>query len=141
MREVFWRRVISHKYGEEEGVWCTRVVSGRYSVGLWKAIRKEWLILNGSLAYQVGSGQRERFWTDKWCGDEPLCESFPALFSISLSKNAWVSDVWNPVGNGDAKGWVKASRGLRQGDPLSHFLFTLVADVLSRLMFRVEELG
>ena len=78
---------------------------------------------------------------DKWCGDEPLCESFPALFSISLSKNAWVSDVWNPVGNGDAKGWVKASRGLRQGDPLSHFLFTLVADVLSRLMFRVEELG
>ena len=141
MREVFWRRVISHKYGEEEGGWRTRVVSGRYSVGLWKAIRKEWLILNGSLTYQVGSGQRERFWTDKWCGDEPLCESFPALFSISLSKNAWVSDVWNPVGNGDAKGWVKASRGLRQGDRISPFLFTLVADVLSRLMFRVEELG
>ncbi|RVW31184.1 DExH-box ATP-dependent RNA helicase DExH6 [Vitis vinifera] len=40
---------------------------------------------------------------DKWCG-EPLCESFPFLFSISLSKNAWVSDVWNPVGDGD--GWT-----------------------------------
>ena len=43
--------------------------------------------------------------------------------------------------NGNAKGWVKASRGLRQGDPLSPFLFTLVADVLSRLMIRVEETG
>ena len=38
--------------------------------------------------------------------------------------------------NGGAKGWVKASRGLRQGDPLSPFLFTLVVDVLSRLMSR-----
>ncbi|RVW19678.1 Structural maintenance of chromosomes protein 3, partial [Vitis vinifera] len=43
--------------------------------------------------------------------------------------------------NGNAKGWVKASRGLRQGDPLSSFLFTLVADVLSRLMIRAEETG
>ena len=43
--------------------------------------------------------------------------------------------------NGNAKGWVKASRGLRQGDPLSPFLFTLVVDVLSRLMFKVEKKG
>ena len=52
----------------------------------------------------MGSGQRVRFWMDKRCGDAPLCESFPSLFSISLSKNAWVSDVWNPVGDGN--GWT-----------------------------------
>ena len=30
---------------------------------------------------------------------------------------------------------------MRQGDPLSHFLFTLVVNVLSKMMIRVEESG
>ena len=41
--------------------------------------------------------------------------------------------------NGNAKGWVKASRGSRQGDSLSPFLFTLVANVLSRMLLRADE--
>lgn len=41
--------------------------------------------------------------------------------------------------NGCAKGWVEASQDLRQGDPLFPFPFTIVVDVLSRLMLRIEE--
>ncbi|RVX00840.1 putative ribonuclease H protein [Vitis vinifera] len=41
--EALWKQVISHKYGVEEGGWCTRAERGRHGVGLWKAIRKEWL--------------------------------------------------------------------------------------------------
>ena len=41
--------------------------------------------------------------------------------------------------NENAKGWVKATRGLRQEDPLSLFLFTIVVDVLSKMLLRAEE--
>ncbi|KAJ9681633.1 hypothetical protein PVL29_017839 [Vitis rotundifolia] len=100
-KEAFWKKVISQKYGVEEGDWCTRAVSERYGVGLWKAIRNEWLFLKSRLAYQVGNGRRVKFWKDKWCSDEPLCESFPSLYSMSLTKDAWVSEVWNSESEGE----------------------------------------
>ena len=36
-----------------------------------------------------------RFWKDKWCGNESLCISFPYLFVVASSKEAWVVEVWN----------------------------------------------
>ena len=90
-REALWKQVISQKYGEEDGRWHSCEVSERYGVRLWKAIRNEYNYLSGRLAYQVGNGQRVIFWTDKWCGDEPLCESLCSLFTLSSSKEAWVN--------------------------------------------------
>lgn len=43
--------------------------------------------------------------------------------------------------NGSAKGWFKATRGLRQGNPLSSFLSTVAVDVFSRMMLGVERSG
>ena len=64
-RDALWRSVISLKYGVEEGGWCTRDVMGRNGVGLWKAIRKKWGLLDGRVAFHLGNGQRMKFWKDK----------------------------------------------------------------------------
>ncbi|RVX15155.1 Exocyst complex component SEC3A [Vitis vinifera] len=51
---------------------------------------------------KVGNGRRVSFWRDRWCGDSPLCESFPSLFALSAEKEARVADVWDPLAEG---GW------------------------------------
>lgn len=45
-----------------------------------------------------------------------------------------VSSHFSILINGLAKGFSRTSRGLRQGGPLSFFLFTLIADAYSQIL-------
>jgi hypothetical protein len=43
--------------------------------------------------------------------------------------------------NGDPSKFFRASRGIRKGFPLSPFLFLIIAEVLSRMIKEVKEIG
>ncbi|RVW49203.1 putative ribonuclease H protein [Vitis vinifera] len=83
--------------------WSWRYAGGPWG-GLWKEISKEGLLLLNNVSFSVGDGKRVRFWKDIWCGNTPLCEAFPSLFDLAGSKDAWVADYWDPMG--EVGGWT-----------------------------------
>ena len=58
--------------------------------------------MDARMLFIVGNARRVRFWRDRWCGDSPLCVSFPSLFSFTVDKEAWVADIWDPLAE---RGW------------------------------------
>ncbi|RVW63495.1 putative ribonuclease H protein [Vitis vinifera] len=104
-REALWNQVIRGKYGEDRGGWRTREVREAHGVGLWKAIRMDWDLVGERISFSVGNGRRVSFWRDRWCGDAPLCDSFPSIYALSIEKEAWVADVWDPLVQGGRGGW------------------------------------
>ena len=65
---------------------------------------------------------------------------FPPVFINQVQaciKSPWIA----PLINGRPSEFFKASRGVRQGCPLSPFLYILVADSLSRRLLRLQSEG
>ena len=59
---------------------------------------------------------------------------------------SWISvclptSTFSVIVNGEPKAWFHDERGVRQGDPLSPLLFTLMVDVLSRVISRAMASG
>ena len=94
-RETFWKHVISNKFGEEEGEWCTREVREGFGVGFWKEIKKEGSFLQYKVVFSMEDDRRVKFWKGKWCGNFALCDSFPFLYAIVTSKEAWLVELWD----------------------------------------------
>ena len=94
-RDTLWRLVIRIKFGEKDGGWYTSDIRGGYGTGLWKDIKKEWLIFSQNTTSYLGNGRRLGFWKDPWCCETVLCNVFPTLFNLAIHKDARVADVWD----------------------------------------------
>ena len=82
-KNPLWKRVIFGKYGLEAGGWCTKEVIERCGIGIWEAIRNGWEAFKDKTSFQVGSGNKVKFWKDTWCRDLSLTDSFLDLYSIA----------------------------------------------------------
>ena len=88
-----WKNLIELKYGLEEGGWFSTEPKGSFRVSLWKDIRREAQQPKKDCKLILGEGDRIRFWEDNWCGENPLCTSFPTLYVVAASKGAKVGEV------------------------------------------------
>ena len=95
-----WKDLISLKYGLEDGGWFLVEPRVSFGVGLWKDIRKEAQQLKQKCKLLLGDASRIRFWEDRWCGENPLCVSFPTLYVVAASKGATLGEVWETTGEG-----------------------------------------
>ena len=97
----FWKDVISIKYLVEEGGWYTKTTRGNFGLGPLKDISKEIGLMKLNFVFAIGDGSRVRFWEDTWCGESPICDIFPNLYMVAVSKGVTVADVWdNSRGHG-----------------------------------------
>ena len=65
----------------------------------------DWDLVGARILFLIGNRRRVRLWRDRWCGDPPLCVPFPSLFDLSVDKEAWMADIWDPLAEGGWGGW------------------------------------
>ncbi|XP_050277959.1 uncharacterized protein LOC126719454 [Quercus robur] len=123
-----WRRVVALKFGEEWGGWSSKLGKGVHRCGLWRSIRKGWEVFSKCIRFEVGVGDRVKFWTDWWCGDLGLHLSFLVVYGITTNREASVASSLERLGIEAPRSWnvrlFKDPNDWELGD-VDEFLHTL----------------
>ena len=64
-----------------------------------------WEVFSKNIQFEVGVGDRVKFWTDRWCGDSPIQLTFPAVFGIASNKAAFVASCLEQLGIEERRSW------------------------------------
>jgi len=104
-QQQLWARIIISKYGGWSDFQSARVQGG-YSYW-WRDLRKlyhqsDHNIFHQYMSWKVGCGDKVRFWTDKWLGEEyTLQQKYNQLFLINRQQ----SDLISMMGNFSQDNW------------------------------------
>jgi len=84
-RDSLWFRVLSGRYGTEEG---RLRGGGREASEWWRVVhrlsRETWF--GHHVSRRVGNGRTTLFWSDMWCGRVSFRVRFSRLFELSVFK-------------------------------------------------------
>jgi hypothetical protein len=89
---AWWRSILVAKYGSSQDGWRSSDITESHGVGLWKYICMGWSKFKHHFRFEPGVGLKISFWEDAWCGESPLKDTFPGLFSIARFKEASIAD-------------------------------------------------
>ena len=73
------------------GGWSSKLGRGVHGYGLWRSIWKGWEVFSKNIQFEVGVGDRVKFWIDRWCRDLPLHLSFSVVYGIATNREASVA--------------------------------------------------
>ena len=61
-----------------------------------------WEVFSKNVQFEVGVGDRVKFWTNRWCGDSLLQLTFSIVFGIASNKEASITSSLEQLGmNGE----------------------------------------
>jgi exonuclease III len=88
--DQLWKRIINAKYLRSNDFYASTGVRGSQ---FWRSLHRIKHLFKLGARHCVRDGTRTSFWMDRWAGDRPLKDRFPALFSIALDQMESVAQV------------------------------------------------
>jgi hypothetical protein len=93
-----WKDVVVAKYGGgttgsiQPGLGYAPSIASRWWVDICNLDKdSNWFV--SALEKKVGSGNKTKFWSEIWVGDQPLRDRFPRLYGISNQKEGTIASM------------------------------------------------